>query len=124
MARKKDLGKTSALSEEYVIDSDSDGHASLKSGVQRDSSTEPLHKSLKKKLEKGSPTSTRSVNETEQPGKADSVDEESEATERNLSRAENSSSDGESQSGASVQAVQKPPKKSAISAYEIKLHNI
>lgn len=121
MARKKALGKTSALSEEYVIDSDSDGQASVNLGIQRESNNGHLHK-FSKKPEKGCKASTKATAQKEQRGKADSVDEESEATERSVSRAESSSSDEESQNGASVQTVHKPPKKKAAATYEVNLH--
>jgi hypothetical protein len=118
MARKRDLGKSSALSQEYVIDSDSDGLLEPGSSVQQKSSNEHGKISSKKKQKRDRTAALKSAASTESHANDSTVSSEGDGTEASSSSSEGCSDQKWSAQGGNVQAVQKSRKKKTASMYD------
>jgi hypothetical protein len=120
MARKKGLGKSSALSEEYIIDSDSDGPVEANSSNQ----TIPSN-AVEQRNEKTA--SSKLITRTESPRGDSSVDGEDDVNEVSSSSSGESSHGEEAESGPTTGATpqvqrKKPPKVNGASVYGFSIH--
>lgn len=113
MARKKGSGKSSALSEEYVVDSDSNGLAEAGSNVQRTSSSGVGGLPANKKQKSDRTTSNRSAAQTESLTSDSHVNGEDDPKEVPSSSPEGSSHEKEFENGGTAEATQKLQKKKA-----------
>jgi hypothetical protein len=115
MARKKDSRKSSALSEEYIVDSDSDGPAEADSSNQTISNNAVAASATRKKQKSEKITSSRLIALTESPRSDGSVDGEDDVMEVFSSSSGGSSHGEESESETNAEATpnlqkKKPPK--------------
>jgi hypothetical protein len=120
MARKKGSGKLSALSEEYIIDSDSDGPVEAKSSSQ----TIPSN-AVEQRNEKSA--SSKLITLTESPRGDSSVDGEDDVNEVSSSSSGESPHGQEAESGPTTGATpqvqrKKPPKVNGASVYGFGIH--
>jgi hypothetical protein len=109
---RKDSGKSAALSQEYIIDSESDGVADGSATVAK--SAKPLHHSTprKKKQKKDDRiSSTGNATQTESLHSDGTVDGELEGVEASPSSSEISSNEGEPESRRKSRAMPKLQKK-------------
>jgi hypothetical protein len=118
MARKTDLGKSSALSQEYVIDSDSDGLLEAGSSVKPNSSKGHGKASSKKKQRRDETAAPESVASTESHASDGTVNGEGDGTEASSSSSERVSDEKKSEQGGNVDAMQKSGKKKTPSMYD------
>jgi hypothetical protein len=118
MARKKDLGKSSALSQEYVIDSDNDGLLEAGSSVQPSSSNVHGKTSSKKKQREHKIAALESVVSTESHASDGTVNGEGDGTEASSSSSEGASDEKKSEQGGNVEAMQKSGTKKTACMYD------
>jgi hypothetical protein len=111
MARKKDSRKSSALSEEYIVDSDSDGPAEADSSNQTISNNAVAASATRKKQKSEKITSSRLIALTESPRSDGSVDGEDDVMEVSSSSSGGSAHGEESESGPNAEATPKVQKK-------------
>lgn len=108
------MGKASALSTEYIIDSDSEGVAVADRSVRRSDTHENAGHSLKTCEEKNRASLHRPVAQTETLGPQDGEDD---AANSYQSSADGGSYLEESLGGVNVQAVASPKKRKLASMY-------
>lgn len=102
MARKKDLGKPSVLSQEYVVDSDSDGLGEAGASAQKTTSISEWERPMKRKQKKAQTASNIGTKSTS--GRRNDVKETSSPISHE------SSSEGERSSQREVEKTQKRQK--------------
>ena len=127
MARKKDSRKSSALSEEYIVDSDSDGPAEADSSNQPISSNGFTASAARKKQKSQKTATSRLIALTDSPRSDSSVDGEDEVMEVASSSSRGSSHGEEAESGPTTEATpkvqkKKPPKVNGASVYGFGSH--
>lgn len=118
MARKKDFGKPSALSDEYVIDSDSDGIAQPDSTNSKKSSNRiGIGPSQKKQKSQGTPSSKSSV-----PAQRSRSENLANDENNGVGASSSSSEEGSVEAGSDREGVapvkQKLQKKRAATVYD------
>jgi hypothetical protein len=118
MARKKDVGNSSALSQEYVIDSDNDGLLEAGSSVQPNSSNVHGKTSSKKKQRRDKTAALESVASTESHASDGTVNGEGDGTEASSSSSGGASDEEKSEQGGNVEAMQKSGKKRTPCMYD------
>lgn len=118
MPRKKDSGKPLLLSEEYVIDSDSDGLPQPESISFKNSSNEIGSKpSQKKQKSQGTPSSKSTV-PAQSSGSGGRMNDKNNGVETSSSSSKAGPVETESDREAAP-AKQKPQKKRAASVYDV-----
>jgi hypothetical protein len=127
MARKKDSGKSSALSEEYIVDSDSNGPAEADPSAQKTSSNGVAAGPARKRQKSEKNASSKLIALTESPRSDSSVTGEDNVMEVSSSSSKESSREGEVESGGTTEATQKvqkkkPSKQNRASMYEFDRH--
>jgi DNA-directed RNA polymerase I subunit RPA34.5 len=93
MARKKDSGKSTALSQEYIIDSDSDGITEAGSSAQKGSSDRNGDNSLKKKQKRVRSASSESASQSDSSATNGSTNGENDIRKATSSSSEISSNE-------------------------------
>ena len=119
MARKKGSGKRSALSEEYVIDSDSDGLAQPDSANSKKPSKGIGSRPSQKKQKSHGPPSRKSSVPAQSSGSESDLNDENHGVEAPSSPSEAGSIEAESHREEVAQVKQKLQKKRAASVYEV-----
>ena len=114
MARKKELGKASALSTEYIVDSDSEGVAGADRSVQGSDNHENAGHFLKTRKEKNWTTPDQPVAQTVTLGLQDGKNY---AANSYQSSSDGGSDQEESLNEANVQAVERSKKRKLASMY-------
>jgi hypothetical protein len=121
MARKKDAGKPSVLSQEYVIDSDSDGLVEAGSSLSKSASIAQRTSNVKPKQKDDRAATTKHVAPAESPESEGSASGEYEAITASSPSFGDNSVERVSGGRGNTKAVKKVEKKRAALAYDFSL---
>ena len=117
MARKKSSGKSTALSQEYIIDSDSDASADAPSSVEKGGNPSNQSSPQSKKQKKDRILSKRNISQVENIDSDGIIGSEKETTTASPSPSESSSDEGLPENGGKSRAIQLPQKRKTASRY-------
>ena len=117
MAKKKNSQRSSALSQKYVIDSDSDGLGETHSSVLRDISNGAGSRPTKEKQKKDRTASSKSVTRAESFESESPVNGVNDAPKEPSSSSEGSPSEEQSENARDVHALQRLKRKEMGSRY-------